>query len=102
MNQQDCINEIKNLQDFQMDIQGWADIGYNFLICNYNDDQQQIYRGRGWIYRGAHCRDYNYDSLGNNEFHFLLSRTMPSRLLPFSFDLIFVFLKIIRNLDKNC
>ncbi|CAF4612976.1 unnamed protein product, partial [Rotaria sp. Silwood1] len=44
MNQQDCINEIKNLQDFQMDIQGWADIGYNFLICNYNDDQQQIYR----------------------------------------------------------
>ncbi|CAF3102007.1 unnamed protein product [Rotaria sp. Silwood2] len=47
-----------------MDTLGWADIGFNFLICNYNDDQQQIYRGRGWINRGAHCRDYNYNSLG--------------------------------------
>ncbi|CAF2645489.1 unnamed protein product [Rotaria sp. Silwood2] len=64
LNQQDCIRNIKDLQDFQMDTLGWADIGFNFLICNYNDDQQQIYRGRGWINRGAHCRDYNYNSLG--------------------------------------
>ncbi|CAF3646700.1 unnamed protein product [Rotaria sp. Silwood1] len=48
MNQQDCIKEIKELQDAQMDTRGWADIGYNFLICNDNNDQQQIYRGRGW------------------------------------------------------
>ncbi|CAF1219795.1 unnamed protein product [Rotaria sp. Silwood1] len=64
LNQQDCIRNIKDLQDFQMDKLGWADIGFNFLICNYNDDQQQIYRGRGWINRGAHCRGYNYNSLG--------------------------------------
>ncbi|CAF3964515.1 unnamed protein product, partial [Rotaria sordida] len=48
-NQQDCIKEIKNLQDVQMDEPGWADIGYNFLICNDNDDQQQIYRGIGTL-----------------------------------------------------
>ncbi|CAF4598852.1 unnamed protein product, partial [Rotaria sp. Silwood2] len=70
LNQQDCIRNIKDLQDFQMDKLGWADIGFNFLICNYNDDQQQIYRGRGWINRGAHCRGHNYNSLGKNEFCF--------------------------------
>ncbi|CAF1032876.1 unnamed protein product [Rotaria sp. Silwood1] len=56
MNQQDCINEIKNLQDFQMDTQGWADIGYNFLICNYNEDQQQIYRGENIKIGGDNAR----------------------------------------------
>ncbi|CAF3735001.1 unnamed protein product [Rotaria sp. Silwood1] len=70
MNQQDCIKEIKELQDAQMDTRGWADIGYNFLICNDNNDQQQIYRGRGWRYIGAHCVGYNFISLGENEFCF--------------------------------
>ena len=69
-NQQDCIKEIKDLQDYQMDKRGWVDIGYNFLICNDNDDQQQIYRGRGWRYVGAHCIGYNFMSLGENEFCF--------------------------------
>ncbi|CAF3655177.1 unnamed protein product [Rotaria sp. Silwood1] len=49
MNQHDCIKEIRNLQDSQMDISDWPDIGYHFLICNDNDDQQQIYRGIGTI-----------------------------------------------------
>ncbi|CAF1071431.1 unnamed protein product [Rotaria sordida] len=70
MNQQDCIKKIKDLQDYQIDERGWVDIGYNFLICNDNDDQQQIYRGRGWRYVGAHCIGYNFMSLGKNEFCF--------------------------------
>ncbi|CAF1202792.1 unnamed protein product [Adineta steineri] len=64
MNQQDCIRKIKDLQDFQMNIRGWDDIGYNFLICSDNLDQQHIYRGRGWTYTGAHCIGYNFQSLG--------------------------------------
>ncbi|CAF3702728.1 unnamed protein product [Rotaria sp. Silwood1] len=70
MNQHDCIKEIRNLQDSQMDISDWPDIGYHFLICNDNDDQQQIYRGRGWLYMGAHCIGYNFKSLGKNKFDF--------------------------------
>ena len=70
MNQQDCVKAIKDLQDFQMDKRGWADIGYSFLICIDNDGQQQIYRGRGWTYVGAHCVGYNFKSLGKNKFHF--------------------------------
>jgi N-acetylmuramoyl-L-alanine amidase len=70
MNQHDCIKTMKDLQDFQIDKRGWADIGYNFLICNDNDNQQRIYRGRGWTHVGAHCIGYNYRSLGKNQFCF--------------------------------
>jgi hypothetical protein len=70
---------MKDNQDSRMDGNGWADIGYNFLLCNDNDDQQQIYRGRGWTYNGAHCIGYNFRSLGKNEFRFenLEDKTNP-------------------------
>ncbi|CAF1304151.1 unnamed protein product [Rotaria sordida] len=47
-----------------MDERGWDDIGYNFILCNDKEDQQQIYMGRGWTYIGAHCKGYNNESLG--------------------------------------
>ncbi|CAF4120621.1 unnamed protein product, partial [Rotaria sordida] len=64
MNQQDCITQIKELQNYDMDTQYYADIGYNFLLCGDNGDQQQIYTGRGWKFVGAHCISYNKRSLG--------------------------------------
>ena len=64
--QEDCIKAIKDLQDSQMDERGWDDIGFNFLICHYGRDRQQIYTGRGWRYTGAHCFRYNDRSLGKN------------------------------------
>ncbi|CAF4129538.1 unnamed protein product [Rotaria sp. Silwood2] len=70
MNDQDCIAQIKGLQDYDMDIENWADIGYNFLLCDDSGDQQQIYTGRGWKFTGAHCISYNKRSLGKNEFLF--------------------------------
>ena len=72
MNQHDCIKEIKDVQNYQMDQQGWTDIGFNFLICNANDGQQRIYKGRGWTYVGAHCVGHNYNSLGKIKFYFQL------------------------------
>ncbi|CAF1417270.1 unnamed protein product [Rotaria sordida] len=63
-NQQDCIKQIIRFQHYHMYTLGWSDIGYNFIICNDNHDQQEIYEGRGWKYIGAHCRDYNNRSLG--------------------------------------
>ncbi|CAF1420923.1 unnamed protein product, partial [Adineta ricciae] len=66
VSQQDCIKAIRDLQDFQIDIRGWADIGYNFLMCNDKNDHSEIYRGRGWMFRGAHCISYNFRSLGNH------------------------------------
>ncbi|CAF1270585.1 unnamed protein product, partial [Rotaria sordida] len=64
INQQSCTREIKIFQDYHMDERGWDDIGYNFILCNDKEDQQQIYMGRGWTYIGAHCKGYNNESLG--------------------------------------
>ncbi|CAF1024331.1 unnamed protein product, partial [Rotaria sordida] len=68
MNQQDCIIQMKGVQDYNMDTESLADISYNFLLCDYDGDQQQIYTGRGWKFAGAHCINYNKRSLGKNEF----------------------------------
>ena len=70
MDQQDCIKQIQGFQDHHMDTLRWSDIAYNFIICNDNHDQQEIYQGRGWKYIGAHCKGYNTRSLGKNEFLF--------------------------------
>lgn len=43
-----------------MDHNGWADIGYNFLI----GEDGIAYEGRGWGIRGAHSPDYNAKSIG--------------------------------------
>lgn len=67
-NQQDCIKVIKAIQDYHMDKSNWSDIGYNFIICGDNDDQQEIYKGRGWKYIGAHCLGYNDKSLGKEKY----------------------------------
>ncbi|CAF0739786.1 unnamed protein product [Didymodactylos carnosus] len=64
IHQSNYIKTTTDLQDGQMDERRWADIGYSFFICGDNNDAQQVYRGRGWKYVGAHCLGYNFKSLG--------------------------------------
>ncbi|CAF3906271.1 unnamed protein product [Rotaria sordida] len=73
MNHQDCITQIKGIQDYNMDIENYADIGFNFILCDDIGDQQQIYTGRGWKFAGAHCKSYNKQSLGKNRIPLLTS-----------------------------
>ncbi|MFD8611086.1 peptidoglycan-binding protein [Streptomyces sp. NPDC059631] len=40
--------------------QGWAGIGYNFVV----DQAGNIYEGRGWDRQGAHCPGHNISGLG--------------------------------------
>ncbi|WP_404949116.1 peptidoglycan-binding protein [Streptomyces sp. ARC14] len=40
--------------------QGWAGVGYNFVI----DQQGTIYEGRGWDLQGAHCPEHNVTGIG--------------------------------------
>ena len=44
----DCIKEVKKVQDYHMDGNGWWDIGYNFLI----GEDGRIYEGRGFHIQG--------------------------------------------------
>ncbi|XP_075155914.1 peptidoglycan-recognition protein SC2-like [Haematobia irritans] len=55
-----CITQMKNIQNYHQNTQGWADIGYNFLIGG----DGLVYEGRGWNVVGVHASDYNSISLG--------------------------------------
>lgn len=52
-------NIVRNIQDFHMQTKKWDDIGYNFIIGR----DGTVFVGRGWLYKGAHSRDYNKDSI---------------------------------------
>lgn len=52
-------NMVRNIQDFHMQTRKWDDIGYNFLIGRTGT----VFVGRGWLYQGAHSRDYNRESI---------------------------------------
>ncbi|XP_026314160.1 peptidoglycan-recognition protein LB-like [Hyposmocoma kahamanoa] len=56
----DCRNAMKSMQDFHMDVRGWADIGYNFGIGS----DGVVYEGRGWNVLGAHALHFNTVSIG--------------------------------------
>ncbi|XP_061387209.1 peptidoglycan-recognition protein SC2-like [Musca vetustissima] len=55
-----CITQMQNIQSYHQKTQGWADIGYNFLIGGDGN----IYEGRGWNVVGVHASGYNSLSLG--------------------------------------
>lgn len=53
---------VRAIQDFHMDGNGWADIGYNALV----DDLGRLYLGRagGWLAIGAHAAGHNTEGIG--------------------------------------
>ncbi|KAL3863962.1 hypothetical protein ACJMK2_005691 [Sinanodonta woodiana] len=54
-NQRSCTVEMQDIQNFHMDVRGWDDIGYSFLIGG----DGQVYEGRGWDRVGAHTLHWN-------------------------------------------
>eukprot|EP00095_Tigriopus_kingsejongensis_P005663 maker-scaffold209_size256900-snap-gene-1.26 protein:Tk05663 transcript:maker-scaffold209_size256900-snap-gene-1.26-mRNA-1 annotation:"peptidoglycan recognition protein" len=54
----ECIQEVKGIQNYHMDSNGWSDIGYSFLIGGDGN----VYEGRGWNKVGAHT--YGFNSVG--------------------------------------
>lgn len=55
-----CSQQMRNIQDFHMDGNGWDDIGYNFCVGGDGN----AYTGRGWDRQGAHAPGYNNQSIG--------------------------------------
>lgn len=51
---------VRSIQDHHMDGNGWADIGYNFLV----DHKGVAYEGRGWDGVGAHAAPRNTQGIG--------------------------------------
>ena len=52
-------NLVRNIQDFHIQTKKWDDISYNFIIGR----DGSVFVGRGWLYQGAHSRDYNKGSI---------------------------------------
>uniref|UniRef100_A0A452HC73 Peptidoglycan-recognition protein n=1 Tax=Gopherus agassizii TaxID=38772 RepID=A0A452HC73_9SAUR len=44
ISQASCSQLVRSIQNYHMDSNGWADIGYNFLI----GEDSRVYEGRGW------------------------------------------------------
>ncbi|KAK7871824.1 hypothetical protein R5R35_006424 [Gryllus longicercus] len=55
-----CASIVRSYQNQHMDVNGWADIGYNFII----GEDGNVYEGRGWELTGAHAPGYNTQSIG--------------------------------------
>jgi len=55
-----CSSTVRGIQNYHMDSNGWADIGYNFLV----GEDGNAYEGRGWDRVGAHSPNYNSVAYG--------------------------------------
>ncbi|KAI8781626.1 peptidoglycan-recognition protein SC2 [Biomphalaria glabrata] len=55
-----CIAEVKAYQNLHMDVRGWDDVGYSFIIGG----DGSVFEGRGWDKVGAHTLGYNEVGLG--------------------------------------
>jgi len=55
-----CVSAVKGFQNYHMDSNGWADIGYNWLVGG----DVRSYEGRSWNKVGAHAPGYNTNSVG--------------------------------------
>ncbi|XP_053407391.1 peptidoglycan-recognition protein SC2-like isoform X2 [Mercenaria mercenaria] len=53
--QDQCMEEMKKIQNFHMDDRGWDDIAYNYLI----GEDGRVYEGRAWDRIGAHTLKWN-------------------------------------------
>ncbi|KAL3284287.1 hypothetical protein HHI36_018445 [Cryptolaemus montrouzieri] len=58
--QAQCKFQVRNIQTYHMESNGWWDIGYNFLVGG----DGEVYFGRGWNKEGAHTYGYNIRSIG--------------------------------------
>jgi len=59
-NETDCAAAVRSIQTFHMQVRGWDDIGYNFLVGG----DGRVYEGRGWAGVGAHAKGWNFQSYG--------------------------------------
>ena len=58
--QADCCARMRSIQNHHTDVNGWADIGYNFDV----GEDGRVYTGRGWSCLGAHAVPCNTRSIG--------------------------------------
>lgn len=54
------MRQVESIQFYNMRECGWAVIGCNFIVGG----DGSVYESRGWLYKGAHTKEYNEKSIG--------------------------------------
>ncbi|CAO1432129.1 unnamed protein product [Diamesa serratosioi] len=57
--QSQCSQIVRTLQAFHIDVNGWPDLSFHFLIGEDN----LIYTGRGWTQRGENVNQFNNQAI---------------------------------------
>ncbi|RZC39317.1 Amidase 2 domain containing protein, partial [Asbolus verrucosus] len=83
-NVRSCKSQVKGIQNFHMNSNGWKDIAYNFLIGG----DGSVYEGRGWEGFGIHCPKYNGNSIGICLLGNFMNKLPPTKQLDALKDLI--------------
>nr|XP_054321799.1 N-acetylmuramoyl-L-alanine amidase [Pongo pygmaeus] len=55
-----CAANMRSMQRYHQDTQGWGDIGYSFVVGS----DGYVYEGRGWHWVGAHTLGHNSRGFG--------------------------------------
>lgn len=79
-----CSAQVRAFQDQHINSNGWADIGYNFLI----GEDGNVYEGRGWGKTGAHAPNFNSKSIGICFIGTFTSKLPTAAALKLAHDLI--------------
>ncbi|CAG0913904.1 unnamed protein product [Notodromas monacha] len=79
-----CAKLVRDFQNQHIDVNGWNDIGYSFVIGG----DGSIFEGRGWDKVGAHTPGYNSNGLGFCFIGNYVSNTPPDAQLNAAQDLI--------------
>ncbi|XP_002730506.1 peptidoglycan recognition protein 1-like [Saccoglossus kowalevskii] len=80
----DCCAQMRSIQNYHMNDNGWNDIGYSFLI----GEDGNAYEGRGWGVEGAHTSGYNDVSHGMSFMGTYMSRLPNTAAMDACYDLL--------------
>ncbi|CAG5113668.1 Oidioi.mRNA.OKI2018_I69.chr2.g7758.t1.cds [Oikopleura dioica] len=92
-----CISNMKGTQNYHMDSLGWSDIGYQFLI----GEDGRIYEGRGQWRQGAHCSNWNSNTIGFSVMGNFSNR-LPNQNALDAVDELIAWLERKNYVNKNC
>lgn len=106
-------HSVKDIRKWHL-MNGWDDIGYHYVIEGFDTSESkvgQISIGRPLSFAGAHCRDYNFDSIGiclvgkmnfSNRQFYSLSKLCTNLLFSFYLQSDDIYGHNYFNKNKTC
>ena len=96
----ECMANVRAVQSYHMDVNGWYDVGYNYMICKHGHIFEARYGGDN--VRGAHD-GYNCPSMGASAMGYFHPpyNNQPTAALLGSFETLFAWKADQNGLDPH-